>query len=196
MAAKPGTRLDAWADIFDAAHLEHACAAIADAMRGDLDRAGMAATMRRHLLAPLSVYQAEHWREGSRRSNVVAADRFYAVAEDLADALDAARHPFNAAEVADLTSALRVAWLEFIAHGAGSAIYHDMVKAHEQRTEASRRLRGAAAKLTPELVAERVKAEGGHFPDWLAHRLAGEFMVSERTVYRRLADARARGLIP
>lgn len=195
---KRGTALDRWADLFDAEYVANACRAIAEAMRGEREpaaMAAMAATIRRHLMAPLSAYLDEHSRPGPQRTNVQAAERLHDKADRLADLL-ADRYPFAPDEVTDRAETLRVAWLEFIAHAAGPMVYHDLVKAHWQRTTAGRRPRGTAAALTPELLAERVKAEGGHFPDWLAAALADEFSVSERTVYRRLAAARARALIP
>lgn len=193
---KRGAALRATADLHDAEYARHACEAIAEAMRGELLPFAMAATMRGHLLGPLEAYIADRWRPpGPARSSVRAAERLHDEAARLVGMFEA-RHPFGPDDAPAYAERLRLVWLEFIAAAAGPRVYHATVKSQTQRETAARRLRGAAAKLTPETLAERVRAEGGQWRDWLALALADEFGVSERTVYARLKAARAAGLVP
>ncbi|MBI3156997.1 MAG: hypothetical protein HYZ20_16570 [Burkholderiales bacterium] len=191
-----GAALRHFANLFDADDARHACEAIAEAIRGELLPGAMAATMRRHLLAPVEAYIADRWRPGKAPSNaVLAAERVHEEAARLVHMFEV-RHPFGPDDAPAFAEPLRLAWLEFIATAAGPLVYHGAVKSQTQRETAGRRLRGAAAKLTPEVLAERVRAEGGQWRDWLALALADEFGVSERTVYARLKAARAAGLVP
>ncbi len=193
--ARATKALEAWSDLFDAEYMNHACEAIAEAARTWSRPEAMAATIRAHLLGPLDAYMADHDRRGRRRTaSVVAAFDLRSAAAMLAMELECGS---SGRVAAAMVPGLRLAWLEFIAYGAGPLVYDGLRKARAQRWAAAKKPRGAAAKLTPEALAKRMKAAGlVTLSQELAQRIGDEYGVSERTVFRRLKAAQALGLLP
>lgn len=193
--ARATKALEAWGDLFDPAYMDHACEAIAEAGRTWFRPDAMAATIRAHLLRPLDAYMADHYRPGrSQTANVAAALELHSAAATLATELERGS---DGRAAAAMVPGLRLAWLEFIAHGAGPMVYDGLMKARAQRRAAAKEPRGAAAELTPEALAQRMKAKGlASLSQELAQAIGDEYGVSDRTVYRRLARAQALGLLP
>lgn len=184
-----------WASLCDAQYAQRCCETIAEAMRGGKRSwLAMAATIGDRLLSPLGAYLKEHHRV-TVSTDFEAGARLRGKAENLVDNLRAAVHPFTEDEVRAYTEALQAAWLEFIAHAAGPAVYDDLLKAQTQRQAAGKQLRGNGAQLSVELLVERLAASGGRLTKALKLSLSEEFGVDERTVERRLKTARDRGLV-
>lgn len=188
-----------WTDLFDPYLMERVC----DLVRETVLIVSMGHSsmlhepLRANLLAPLEAYIEAHWRSvWGVQIHVQAARQLFHVVDQLADRFDEG-YPFSVSDAGDCRTALRRAWLEFIAFGAAHRMYDDLPRERAQRTAAARKPRGQAASMTAADVALWMKQAGvGDLSQALAEKIAEHFGVGESTVYRRLKQARESGLLP
>ena len=192
-----------WLDLFDPNYMDHCCevigAAIADVARGD--KSLMHVPLRRHLVAELDSYEVEHWKPGSLQQHIEAARKLRELTTDLAERFED-RWPFDDDDAKHWADRLRLAWLEFIACGAGHRMYSDLPTELAAKQAAARRNRVAARAprgqgkgVSVEDVAAYVKAHPDKQIKAIKIDLADCHNVSQATIARRLAAARKRNLI-
>ncbi len=198
------TNVQLWAHLFDVHYMEHVCHALrvpaAEALIGVYPDAGI--PIRKELMAPLDAYMAELGQpaSGGQFVEVQAAQQLFDLAERFADHFED-HYPFDATSGDPWVRQLRDAWLEFIAIGAGPALAHTAPKAHAQRVSAGvarwpDKVSKSGVTLTAELVAERVKANGGALTKTLLFDLRGEFKTSDSVLFRLRKECVSRGLLP
>lgn len=158
--AKLRERPGPWSDLFDPFEMDHACDAVREAVfcvaRGG--RSAMHGPLRQFLIRPLWAYIEAHWRPGAVTSDVQAAYALEAAAADLADKFEEGC-PFDDSVADAHAQALRLRWLEFIAHGCGVYGYHELPKRHAQRVAAPKgKRRGWSLYVTADDVAPVARA--------------------------------------
>lgn len=157
--SKPG----AWTDLFDPSFMDHVCEAVRCAIVNlSLGEPSMLhVSLRRDLLQPLAEYVADHWAPPDvATTDVKAALSLAERVEVLADRIEEGA-PFDESVSSEVAAALRLAWLEFIAHGAGVYLYWVVPRQHAQRVNAPKgKLRGWPRFISIEDVAA-VVAQGG-----------------------------------
>jgi hypothetical protein len=197
MPKKAGKRApESWLDLFDCSYKDSSCETVADSIKGVAfgEPSQMHVTLRRYLVRELDAYIASHWKPGTRQSHVEAAQHLSDAAERIAEKFED-RYPFAEDDAPIYAADLRSAWVEFIAEGAGHRMYHDRPREHAQRVWAAAQPR-AAKRLTPAEVVRRMKAAGvAVLSQTLAADIGEAFSVSEKTVYRRLKEAKKKGLL-
>ena len=188
---------ESWVDLFDCRYKDSSCETVEDSIKGVAlgVASAMHVTLRRHLVRELEAYIAAHWKPGQRQCHVQAAQHLSDAAESLAEKFET-HYPFDEKDAPIHAANLRSAWVEFIAEGAGYRIYHDRPREYAQQVAAWSGYRGNAKELEPAEVVRRMKAEGvTKLSQTLAGKIAVEFRVKTRTVYRRLKDAKEEGLL-
>jgi hypothetical protein len=184
-----------WLQAFDPSQIDPVAALVREAFCDVAEGRGsrLHVPLTALLVAPVRAYVSAH-DEGRPQSHVTAARALVEVAVGIARDLQAGCC-LDAVAAATRAAALRTAWLEFIAYGAGHHLYH--AKSHEWQLLSSiaTRPRGRAKVLTPEVLARLMMAESlTSLSDEKAMAIAATYRVGLRTVYRRLAAARAVGL--
>ena len=190
---KSGKRApETWLDLFDCRYKDSSCESLAESIRGEAFGipSMMHVTLRQHLVRELDAYLAAHWKPGLRQSHVEAAQNLSDTAERLA-AMFEERASFIEADAAVHAAALRCAWVEFIAEGAGFRMYHDRPREYAQKQAAWSGPRAHGKKLTPAEVARRMKTKGvTELSQTLATEIGEACNVSDSTVYRRFKVAK------
>jgi len=188
-----------WLELFDPHYLDQVCVGVgrtcAEATEGL--PSSIHEPLRRLIVKQIDEYISVHARPFTLLSHVEAAERFRDLASDLAE--DFARGSvFTAADADSRVFALRYAWLEFIAYGAGYLMYWKRAQDWKNSINAARvPMRSRARKLTAEVLAQRLKeSRAEELTRTLAQDIASEFKVSVSTVYRRRNAALERGLLP
>lgn len=112
-----------WLRLYDKSEAEHGCAYVRASIAGETDEcpASLAKSLRANLIAPLEALLGSATGEATGREDIGAAQALYATA--LRIALQGQR--FEPATADRVAADLRIAWLEFIAAGAGYRMYHD-----------------------------------------------------------------------
>jgi hypothetical protein len=198
------TTVRQWADLFDVNYMRHVCGAL----QVHATEAGIGVypddhiPLRKYLMAPLDAYMAELGSPalGGQYVEVEAAQKLFALAERFAEHFED-HYPFDAASASAWTDQLCRIWLEFIAIGAGPALAYLAPKAHASHVRAGEarhppKVSASGAELTPELVANRVKASGGKLTKALRFDLRKEFKTSDSVLFRLRAKAAAENLLP
>lgn len=183
-----------WHELFDTGLMDHVCelvrSNVLEVARGI--PSSMDGPLRRHALALLDAYIADHREPGALQSHVMAAERFRDRLERLAGLFESG-HPFSE-PAADLESAaLRFAWIEFIAYGAAFLMYWKAPRDRAQRIAAARsprvRKKGAARGGARVAVAW-IESHPGEKLSGLVAELASRAGVAESTVWAWVKRAR------
>lgn len=150
---KPGR----WADLFDANWMDHMCGAVRIAIVNVSlgERSMLHEPLRREVLARLWEYVGDHWSTSGRTTtDVRAALALIELLAPLADRFEEG-HPYDETVAAEVAAAIRLAWLEFIAHGAGPYLYWVVPNEYAQRVNAPKgKRRGWGLVITQTVVAE------------------------------------------
>jgi hypothetical protein len=182
--------------------MDSTCETIADQMAAAAAGASvnLHEPLRRFLVAELEDYIAANWRPGSVTEGVNKACRLRDLADDLAELMEA-HYPFEECDGPIWASAVRFAWLEFIAYGSAFRMYHDIPAAHAVQTRAGKarhppKTSQAGEVLSAELVAARIKANGAGPLKFVFLGLRDEFGASDSQLFRLRKRAIALKLLP
>lgn len=158
---KPGR----WTDLFDGAWMDHICRAVRIAIVNVSlgERSMLHETLRREVLARLWEYVGDHWDgKKSTTTDVLAAFALIDRVEVLADRFEEG-HPYDETVAAEVAAAIRLAWLEFIAHGAGPYLSWVVPNEYAQRVNAPKgKRRGWGLVITQTVVAEALARCGSN----------------------------------
>lgn len=150
---KPGR----WVDLFDVGWMDHVCEAVRVAKVNVSRRecSLLHEPLRDEVLARLLEYVGDQWSTpAGATTDVRAALALIELLAPLADRFEEG-HPYDETVAAEVAAALRLAWLEFIAHGAGYYLYWVVPNQCAQRVNAPKgKRRGWGLVITQTVVAE------------------------------------------
>ena len=181
--------------LFEGLWMDHLC----EAVRVNIENLAqgypseLPSVMREQVMSPLEVYLADLWRQRPAIKGLcteqIRAQAFYDQAEKICALIDDG-YPFEEGDGSSRAQSLRQSWVEFSATCAG-AIVSDQ---QQQRVRASKLTRVAPA-LTPEAVAAYINAHGTEQEKVIVINLVAIWGASDRTVRRRIKQAKEKGLI-
>lgn len=194
---RTGDTAPAWTDLLDEGEVERGCAAVFESIddyvlgRSDAPRI----PVRRLLLAPLEGYLQRTATTRSITPEVSAAERLYGEALELELALGQGISSAPALIDGDAErwrERIRTAWTGLLAAAARAREWQRQRNSGNQTPE-----RGRAKSLTVVKLKAELEEVGQLVPtDETLQSIADKYRIGVRTVYRRLAAARAAGLLP
>lgn len=199
MSVSERKRYWTWQALFDVAEMDNVCETVQSEINyASLgERSGMGKPLRKYLIAPLDDYIAEHWvDDGQTRSHVSAAERFRDSVERLAEDFEE-HHCFDSQMASSRASALRFAWLEFIAYGAAHLMAWKAPRDREQRIRAAKQPRKPASRLVGARgIAGFISQDPTAKRSTQVLAFAEAMKVSETTVWRWVKRAKELKLLP